>query len=61
MGMEKGERTLFVGLQIQGRGERPWSPPRLVRLIPGQASFPACQGLCLQTQPGTGLPGGWRG
>ena len=58
VGMEKGESTLFVGLQIQSKGERPWSPTGLVRLIPGQASFPACQGLCLQTQPGTRLPGG---
>lgn len=42
--MEKGEKTLFAGLQIQSRGEKPWSLPGLDGLIPGEASFPASQG-----------------
>lgn len=58
--MEKGEKTLFVGLQIQSRGEKPWSLPRLDGLIPGEASFPASQGSACKPHLAPGSQEGGR-
>lgn len=58
-GRGKSENTLFVGLQIQSRGEA------LVPARPGWAGpwggqLPSLLGLSLQTLPGARLPGGWQ-
>lgn len=60
MEMEKGKRTLFVGLQIQSRGEKPWSLPGLNGLIPGEASFPASQGSACKPHLALGSQEGGR-
>lgn len=60
MGMEGGERTLFVGLQIQSRRGRPWFLPRLGigRPLGRPASQPPLDSACKPCS-GTRLPGEW--